>query len=173
MKEPETLDEMREALQEALGSRDEDWWERVLMDVLRARYRRLRGKVFDVSTVGARLRTARTWVGLSLPSLAARVLMNPGRLAAYEAGKWDIAGDHFVAICRALRIAPAWALGESEEGGPPIPAEQQRKHFAYDPKRIADKRERRRQREAEAEAERLRAKYRRPAKEVAGGSPKR
>ncbi len=116
------IEEVRAQIEEALGVKDVEWWLEEAVRVIQA-HRALveRRRVYDVSTVGARLRTAREIVGLSQDQLALRLKHPQWSITRIERGKADAPLDVFARWCLCVGITQAWALGDSDEGGPPMP----------------------------------------------------
>ncbi len=122
-----TLEDVRARIIDALAfepqiAADEDWWVSEAARVILA-YRAWQGgrRVYDVSTVGKRIRTAREVVGLSQAQFAQRLGVRQEQLSRWERGARDIPADVFSRVCLSLGVQEAWALGDSEEGGPPVP----------------------------------------------------
>jgi transcriptional regulator with XRE-family HTH domain len=78
----------------------------------------------DLSTLGGRLKAAREITGLSQDRLAARMNIPCGaKIAMLEKGRADLPAEKLPGLCMCLGVSQAWLLGESEEGGPPVPRE--------------------------------------------------
>jgi transcriptional regulator with XRE-family HTH domain len=75
----------------------------------------------DLSTIGSRIRCAREICGMSIKQCAARAGIRPGVFRFIEEGKRDLPGERFLGLCLVLGVSRDWLLGESEEGGPPVP----------------------------------------------------
>ncbi len=99
-----------------------DWWLDEAVRMIEC-YRSVveRRRVYDVSSVGARLRTAREIVGLTLRAQARRIDCPHTQLSRYERDKADVPLEVFVRLCLSLKVTQAWVLGDSDEGGPPMP----------------------------------------------------
>lgn len=121
--EPQSVDEIRAVLSEAMGidPREPWWWEEAARRMWAHRQREEQLRIYDVSTVGARIRTAREIAGWSQKQLAARAKVHPLEIVGLEGGR-DMPADKFGRVCLALRLDPRWALGDTNEGGPPCPA---------------------------------------------------
>ena len=122
-----TVEEVRARIIDALGfvpeiAADEDWWLTEGVRVILA-YRAWQGgrRIYDVSTVGMRIRTAREVVGLTQRQLAARLDVRQESLSSWERGERDIPAAVFARLCLSLGVHEAWVLGDSDEGGPPVP----------------------------------------------------
>lgn len=100
--------------------------------ILRYRQREEGKTLYDVSTVGMRILTAREIRGLTQVQLAARLLprrKKDGKLRKmvgwdvrqWELGERDLPYELLPALCRALGVSEAWLLGDTDEGGPPMP----------------------------------------------------
>ena len=117
------LKEIRRQIEEALGYSSEHWLEQAVRTLQAHRLmtdKRYRKR--DVSTTGARLRTAREVVGMTLRQLGARLGgVHHTLLSAYERGVHDMPAELLPRWCLVLGITQLWALGESEQGGPPMP----------------------------------------------------
>ncbi len=120
--EPESIEEIRRVLCDAMGidAHEPWWWEEAARRMWAYRISRESLRVYDVSTVGARIRTAREIAGWSQKQLAARAKVHPLDIVGVEAGN-DMRADKFGRVCLALRLSPRWALGDTDEGGPPCP----------------------------------------------------
>lgn len=116
------LEEVRARIEDAMGVKGEDWWLDEAVRMIEC-YRSVveHRRVYDVSTVGARLRTAREIVGLTLCAQAERVGLLHQELSRIERGKRDCPAEVFARLCLSLRVTEAWVLGDSDEGGPPMP----------------------------------------------------
>ncbi len=150
-----TLEEVRARIEDAMGVKGEDFWLDEAVRMIEC-YRSVveRRRVYDVSTVGARLRTAREIVGLTLRAQAARIGILHTELSRIERGKRDCPAEWFTRLCLSLRISEAWALGDSDEGGPPMPGGILRRQ-KYQPHQYRSKIRQKKLR-AQAEIERLR-----------------
>lgn len=119
---PKTLEEAKRRLLEATGTGDVPWWfEEVLRRLWAYRGIVEKRRVYDISTPGMRLRTAREVAGWTLRQLGARTSTDFHALSEIERGERDCPAALFEKLCLTLRISPAWVLGDSEEGGPPCP----------------------------------------------------
>ncbi len=116
------IEEVRARIEQALGVNNVDWWLDEAVRVIEA-YEAMRTcrRVYDVSTVGARLRTAREVCGLSQTQFSRRLKIPQEFISKVERGKRDVQADLFARWCLSLGITQEWALGDSEEGGPPTP----------------------------------------------------
>lgn len=158
---PPTLDDVRRLLCDAMAMAEDtpDWLEQA---AARLYAERVREKPFqrqyDVSTVGARLRTAREALGLSQPQAAIRLgRITQPNLSHMENGKRNLPVDCVGTVCAVYGITKEWLLGQSEAGGPPIPREQLRRHVT---KRWRQRQDFLTQRaKARAEVKRLNARY--------------
>lgn len=122
-----TLEEARRRIVEALEvvpceGWPDDWWVSEAIRVIQAHqaivsYRR----VYDVSTVGARIRTAREVVGLTQLMFADRIGVKQRDVSRWERGQADMPAGLLVPLCLCLGVSRAWVLGDSDEGGPPLP----------------------------------------------------
>lgn len=121
-----TVDEIRARLEEAMRSGPlPDWLDEACARLAAEERRKERQRVYDVSTVGARIRTAREVRGYTQKQLAARIKMFPLELAGAERGTKDLRAKFVPRLCTALGVAAAWLLMESDEGGPPVPSHLQ------------------------------------------------
>jgi transcriptional regulator with XRE-family HTH domain len=122
MSPPPTLEEARARIEQALGFEQVEWWLDETIRIIQAYQAMLsRRRVYDISTVGARLRTAREVTGLSLAQYARRLNCSHRLLSTIELGKRDAPLELFARYCLSLGISQAWALGDSDKGGPPLP----------------------------------------------------
>lgn len=123
-----TLEEMRRRLEFAMdtGPRD-DWFEEAERRLYADQNKRANKRMYDVSTVGARIRTGREIVGLTQKQLASRLGVHPWWVSNWERGTRDLHAAKLQGLCLIIACSQAWLLGESEEGGPPVPLRQLRK----------------------------------------------
>ncbi len=128
-----TLDEVQKRLIDAmaLDPKDHADWLEIAEERLyahRARENPFK-RAYDVSTVGARIRTAREVCGMSIGQLALRLGIDKRDVSAWERGRRNLPAAIFPRLCLVLGVRQAWVLGTSEEGGPPVPAGQLRKRI--------------------------------------------
>ena len=116
-------------------------------------------KQHDVSTVGGRIRTARTALGLSQEQLAIRMRIYQGEVSGWERGARGLPVDKLRTLCAVLAVKKEWILGLSDEGGPPIPHAQLRKKITRNWKEKRDYLDAKMR--AKREAEKLNAAYQR------------
>lgn len=114
------LRDVQALIEEALDYRGEHWVEEAVRVIKAHRALVERRRVYDVSTTGKRLRTAREIVGLTQRQLAARLGIHHVNISDYERGR-DMPAALFARTCQVLGITQAWALGDSAQGGPPMP----------------------------------------------------
>ncbi len=157
---PKTLEEAKARLLEAMGPKvpaDAPWWfDEVLRRIWAHRGLVERHRTYDISTPGARIRTAREIAGWTQRQLAARAgKAYHQTLGAIERGEMDCPAAYFEKLCRVLRVSPAWVLGESEEGGPPCPEHAVMRRQFY-PDWLRESRDYKDRVKAKAELERLR-----------------
>lgn len=129
-----SLEEARRRIVEALGVSAPEhapaaWWlDEATRIIHRYRQRLEQRRIYDVSTVGARIRTAREIRGLTQHQLAAR-LTKPSRgrkAVGWDVSNWeqerrDLPYELLQPLCIALAVSEAWLLGDSDAGGPPAP----------------------------------------------------
>ncbi len=86
-------------------------------------------KMYDVSTVGARIRSARASLGMSQEQLAIRMGpdVHQGDVSGWERGKRALPAERLRTLCAVCGVSKEWILGLSDEGGPKVPGEQLRK----------------------------------------------
>ena len=174
-----TFEDVRRQIEDALGVSQVDWWlDEAVRVILAHRAFTHRRKIHDVSTVGARIRTAREVVGLTQHQLAARLgpsVRQGARKAvvgwdvsSWEREKRDLPGEHLQGLCFALGVSQAWLLDGGDEGGPPLPGGILRKQKLVNWSHASQRQKRRA--EARADLERLRG-LRAPKKshQLAGG----
>lgn len=144
----------------------EDWWVEEAVRVIEA-HRALAAyqRVYDVSTVGARVRTAREIVGLTQRMLGDRLDVKQRDISDWERGRRDMPAEVLPRLALCLGVAVRWLLDGGDEGGPPAPTGILRKQKLVNwAKRSWDTLRRHR---ARAELERLRGlrpPIRRPTK---------
>lgn len=112
-------------------------------------------RMYDVSTVGMRLRTAREVCGMSIRQCAIRARIHEVTLGNVERGRQNLSVERLPTLCRVLGVSPKWVLEGGDEGGPPVPHAQLRKRVTQ---RWRERQDLLRAREkARKEAERLNA----------------
>jgi transcriptional regulator with XRE-family HTH domain len=119
-------DDIRQRLCAAMGGYEGDDWLERASAILEAEWRRkMQRRVYDISTVGARIRAARESLGMSQPQLAMRVSVHPMRVSGWERGTENVPAQKFAGLVTALRPActRAWLLMDTDEGGPDVPVE--------------------------------------------------
>ncbi len=128
-----TLEEVRQRLIDAmaLDPSDHEGWVQIAEERLYAHRARMHPfkRAYDVSTVGARIRTAREVCGMSIPQMALRLGVDPRDVSGWERGRRNLPADMLPRLCLVLGVKQAWVLGTSEEGGPPVPTGQLRKRI--------------------------------------------
>lgn len=122
--------------------------------ILRYRQQQEGRTLYDVSSVGARIRTAREIRGLTQVQLAARLLprrRKDGKLRrmvgwdvhGWETGERDLPYELLAPLCRALGVTEGWLLGDTDQGGPPMPrglrVRQRLINWAYESRRVKDR----------------------------------
>lgn len=124
-----TLEEVAARIQEALGEKTEHWLD-LACDTIECYHRLIaREPIYDVSTVGKRIRVAREAAGMTMRQLAAR--LSVGHMAVYD---WEherepIPYRKVIGLCISLRVSRAWLLMESDEGGPKVRGRLLRRGF--------------------------------------------
>lgn len=158
-----TIEEIRKRIEDALELGHVDYWldEAVRrLDAYRNQVNRRR--IYDISSVGNRLRTAREVVGLTQTQLSSRLGVHNWSVSHWENGRADMPAKHLPGLCVILCVSREWLLMLSDEGGPPVPREVLRKqHLPNYPHMSRREKDKIRQR---AELERLRGL--RPPKEA-------
>lgn len=128
-----TLDDVRRRLIDAMALPDAEHahWLEIAEQKLYAERARLNPfkRMYDVSTVGARMRTARQVCGMGLAQAAIRMGVNPSHLSLWERGKRNLPANKLHVIALVLGVKLKWLLMETDEGGPPVPREQLRKRI--------------------------------------------
>lgn len=128
-----TLEEIRTRLIDAMALLPEehaDWLQHAEAQLYahRACLHRFK-RMYDVSSVGGRIRTARVALGMSQEQLAIR--MGPdiyqGDVSGWERGKRALPADKLRTLCAICGVSKEWVLGMSDDGGPGVPGEQLRK----------------------------------------------
>ncbi len=112
-----------------LSEPTDDWVEEAERRLYAHENMRSKRKIYDVDTLGARIRTAREVLGITQHQLAARLRLRPFTISAGERGARDLPAEKLLALCASLAVKKAWLLGESTEGGPAIPERVMRKQF--------------------------------------------
>lgn len=157
-----TLEEIRALLEEAMGYRGEHWLEEAVRRLEAHRRAGSFRRLYDVSTVGMRIRTARECVGLTQAQLARRMGWHPWAVSNLETGRVMLDAKKVPGLAVCLMVTPKWLLMESDEGGPPLPSAVLRKQHRVNWARASGKEKLRAR--AKAELERLRG-LRPPRKE--------
>ncbi len=117
------LEEVRARLCRAMRHHGDDWLDRA-EHLLDGEWRqRQRRTVYDVTSVGGRIRAAREALGLSQEQLAIRLGIKQVRVSEWERGKANLDATMFVRLAGALsRVTTrAWLLMETDEGAPNVP----------------------------------------------------
>ncbi len=154
-----TIEEVRRRLSAVLVEPEDDWLahaERMIenyQSFLRKR------TVYDITTLGGRLRAARQLAGMNQPTLARRVGMDQYDISGIERGTRKLPIHKIRPLCMSLGITQDWLLGKSEEGGPKVEAGILRHRLT--PSQQHKLSQERKRREAAEEAKRLNA-IRRP-----------
>ncbi len=126
-----TIDEIKRRLVFAmdLAEPTDDWLEQAEKRLYAYANARMQRRIYDVSTVGARVRTAREVIGLTQPQLAARLGVHPLEISKWERGKGALPAKRLPGLCACVGVSKAWMLGESTEGGPRVPERVMRRQF--------------------------------------------
>lgn len=163
----ETLEEVKQRLIDAMALPKEehaDWLKHAEHKLYAHRAtERPWERMYDVSTVGARIRTARTHLGMSQEQLAIRMRVHQGDVSGWERGVRNMPAELLVRFCAVCKIRKEWVLGLSEDGGPPLPEGQLRKKITRRWKERRDYQEQKAK--AKAERARLNAAYQRRKEE--------
>jgi transcriptional regulator with XRE-family HTH domain len=126
-----TLEEARQRLIDAMAldaKHHAGWLEIAEQKLVAARARENPFKrMWDVSTVGGRMLMAREVCGMSREQAAIRIGTSASMYGRWERGKANIPAMRFRTVCLVLGVRERWLLGETEEGGPPVPKEQLRR----------------------------------------------
>lgn len=133
---------------------DPHWLDEAVRQLEGLKHQRMGRRLYDVSTVGARVRTAREIVGMTQPQLAKRIGVSPWLISNIERGQRDLPMARVPGLCRSLGVSQAWLLMQSDDGGPPVPSGILRKQIRVNWRR-ADQYQKARAK-ARAELERMR-----------------
>jgi transcriptional regulator with XRE-family HTH domain len=115
------LEQIRARLEDAMGTDGPipDWLEEACARLTRFRNLLDRRRLFDVSTVGARIRTAREVKGYTQRQLAARLgLKHPAHIQEWERENRDVPARWFLRLAIAVGVKPEWLLHGGDVGGP-------------------------------------------------------
>ncbi len=117
---PLTVEAVRARLEAAMGlGQLPDWLDEAERQILAHQAMKRRRRLFDVSSVAARLRTAREVRGYTQRQLAARLGMkHHWSIQGFETGVRDVPARLFPKLCVALGVTPAWVLAGGDAGGP-------------------------------------------------------
>jgi len=119
--EPLTAEEVRARLEDAMGTGPlPDWLDEACARLTNFRAMLERRRLFDVSTVGARIRTAREVKGYTQRQLGARLgLKHAAVIQAWEKGERDMPALLFRKLATACGVSTLWLLeGGDVPGGP-------------------------------------------------------
>lgn len=159
MRDPahDLLDLVRQRLCRAMRYEGDDWLDRA-EHLLDGEWRmRQRRTIYDVTTVGGRIRAAREAMGLSQEQLGIRIGVPQTLVSSWERGKADLPVRMLVKLSAALQrvTTRAWLVMESDEGGPKVPKDVLGKRHTRDGYEWMNKK--RAWQKAQAEAERRNA----------------
>lgn len=157
-----TLEEVRKLLEEAMDFHSEHWLEEAVRRLESQRHSQQFRRIYDITTVGARIRTARETVGLTQHQLARRMGWHPWAVSNLETGRRNLDAQKLPGLATCLMVSRAWLLMESDEGGPPLPTKVLRKQKRVNWQQATAKQKKKAR--AKAELERLRGL--RPPKET-------
>lgn len=115
-----------------------------------------RKKLYDISTVGTRIQTAREVMGMSRHQLAARLGVLGVNVHNWEKGKANLPARHLPGLCASCGVTQAWLTMESDQGGPPLPYEVIRR--PKDPSFFANQRKKAAYAKARDELAKMRAR---------------
>lgn len=107
-------------IQDALGYYGEDWVEKACEAIEKYRRFSSRAVVYDISTVGNRIRTAREAAGMSIVQLARRMGISATMVSLCEHGKRPIAMRRVPGLAICLHVSRDWLLMLSDDGGPKL-----------------------------------------------------
>lgn len=130
-----TLEEVMERLIDAMAlspAQRPDWLEiaehRLTAHRARLVSQRFR-RMYDVSTVGARMRTAREVCGMSQTQASIRIGVSANTYREWELGRRNMPADRLRTVSLVLGVRERWLLEGGDEGGPAVPREQLRKRI--------------------------------------------
>lgn len=124
------MEETAELIQQALGERTDRWLE-LACDTIEC-YRRLieREPIYDVSTVGKRIRVAREAAGMSMRQLAARLSVGHMAIYDWEHEREPIPYRKLKGLAMSLKVSAAWITMDSDDGGPMVRGRLLRRGFS-------------------------------------------
>lgn len=79
-------------------------------------------KLYDVATIGGRLRCARECAGMRQSELGKRVGVKAKLVSQMELGRAPMPGVKVAGICMSLKVTAGWLLAGDMAGGPPSSA---------------------------------------------------
>jgi DNA-binding transcriptional regulator YiaG len=160
-------DDVKQRICEAMRYHQDDWLARAEM-LLDAHWCKQQGKkVYDVSTVGLRIRCAREHMGMSQLQLALRMDVPESAVGGWERGQRNLTIEQARKLSLILRpvCRPEWLFMKDDDGGPRVPVQLARKH---DPDWYDFRRRKRAWQKAQAE---LKARNAARAKQLAQSNP--
>ncbi len=128
------LDLVRQRLCLAMRYEGDDWLDRA-EHLLDGEWRmRQRRTIYDVTTVGGRIRAAREAMGLSQEQLGIRLGVPQTLVSSWERGKVDLPVSMLVRLSSALQrvTTRAWLTMQTDEGGPNVPKDVLGKRHSRD-----------------------------------------
>lgn len=118
MSSPPSADEIKRRICAELEYDGEGWLDRACV-LLQAQVNSRRwAKVYDISTIGGRLRCARELAGMLQAELGRRVGIKQPYISKMERGLSPLPALKVAGICMSLSIRRDWLLMLSDEGGP-------------------------------------------------------
>lgn len=107
-----------ERIRSALIDPEDDWVAHAVR-VIESHYARERRRtVYDVTTLGDRIRTARALAGMTQRELAKRLSMTQYDISGIERSERALPIRKVPGLCISLGVSRPWLLGASAEGGP-------------------------------------------------------
>lgn len=151
------LDEVRRRLIRAMDLNEdvhEHWLETAECQLEAYRHFCQKKRVYDISTTGARIRTAREVLGLTQEQVAQTLGISTGEVTRFENGKKPIRAERLMRLSRSLGVKDAWLLMESDEGGPALPTKVLRRQHLRNWQALSNKEKKKHK--AKVELDRLR-----------------
>lgn len=149
------LDEVKRRLFEAMGGERPDWLDFACRVLYADHKQRVGRRIYDISTVGLRIKCAREVLGMSQDQLGLRLRVPGVRVSDWERGRADLPVTKLRPLSIILRVSAEWIAMDSEEGGPDVPTEVRVRE--HSPRWLEWRERRRAYRKACEEAERRNA----------------
>ena len=112
------LEDVRARICAALETPEDDWLAHAVRVIEAHQNMRRRAKIFDISTIGKRVRTGRSLAGMGQRDLARRVSLPQQTISDIERDRRAIPLPKIAGIAMSLGVKVAWLLTGEGPGGP-------------------------------------------------------